>query len=603
MKKLLLLFALVTAASCWRDLGICPEKTRKVRVSMELDCTLLPQKTRSEASDLVATDLEKQINDLTLYTFDETTGVLESMAEHVDCSGATTADKVIKLATVEVEAVRGSGNAKRYFAVANQDFKFTPQVGVTTLDQMLSATISCAPHDSRGGHAAGCYTLAPYQMTAVTGSSDQDVTLTMTRLVARIILCNDSADQGLVIESVEPLQAPDAAQAFEGETPRADFTPVYADQTPLRWDGSNDRLKIDLLPHYHDVLPTVLRVKGTIAGTAFERDLNLQTLLSKLQANHVAYIHLTAAVPARKIDVRAEHWMDWDAGKEVTIDLTGGRMLNQTWATRNVGATSDDYANDWWNSIGAFFQFGRATAFPYNGGYTVTTGPLAADRDPMATTDFLALSNTGDPSDYWEGGYGLREADKRWQESNMAPCPTGYRVPVDKDYEAILPIGISFGNSSSNDDYRVDGNRITGIKDRGTKNAYYMVWVMSKVFDNPGDPASNHYVLEVYHPSKKVTDGVFPDFTDKELAVSEHLRFPVAGLISTQGDYLRGYASSDPEPVRRSAYWTHTTENLIIPGKDMHGSYSPTAMHIWSTAVYKSYGRYADGYSMRCIKM
>ena len=131
------------------------------------------------------------------------------------------------------------------------------------------------------------------------------------------------------------------------------------------------------------------------------------------------------------------------------VDVTYG---TQTWMDRNLGARRVATAVNDVFSYGNHYQWGR----PADGheisvwnGTTRTAGRgLNNTRATLATTDAPAhgdfITNSTAPYD-WRSDNNIN----RWATANQGPCPTGYHVPTNAEWDTADAAALGSGNGTN----------------------------------------------------------------------------------------------------------------------------------------------------------
>lgn len=182
-------------------------------------------------------------------------------------------------------------------------------------------------------------------------------------------------------------------------------------------------------------------------------------------------------------------WIDVDASEEESQEFMGRPITfaGLMWMDRNLGAKSADCYNNWDDTRGYYYQFGRSIPYmldeskwtntstaTFNHLYTIDNNgnriygrvypssawtptqvawkPGDIPVDPIAPyTGYEYMhTSTADPS-YWILS---TLPNTYWDDIENQPCPKGWRVPTDKDYASFLPdpyISVGIENASIRD--------------------------------------------------------------------------------------------------------------------------------------------------------
>ena len=184
--------------------------------------------------------------------------------------------------------------------------------------------------------------------------------------------------------------------------------------------------------------------------------IGVQTIV--LTNNNVVMPELTSGVIAMTLTGNASNTLVLEpridiksipASATTIADVTYG---TQTWMDRNLGARRVATAVDDVFSYGNHYQWGR----PADGheitvwhGTTRTAGRGLNNTTPtLATTDAPAhgdfITNDTSPKD-WRSD----NNNERWATANQGPCPTGYHVPTDAEWDTADAAAFGSGNGTN----------------------------------------------------------------------------------------------------------------------------------------------------------
>ena len=289
-------------------------------------------------------------------------------------------------------------------------------------------------------------------------------------------------------------------------------------------DNGKD-IEILVVPNTTELfLDVTVDVDGNTATTS-----DLKTVEYKLMANASDFLRLeqnheyTLSIVVLKNDVRivtvtpkVYDWVDIDMGDVAYFGQPvyfGGLM----WMDRNLGAQSADCENDWYNSIGYYYQHGRNIPYKidvdvwktkYNTSSKVNfSGEAFADAliytldqnnnkvsTYISATSAMAPSsnlpyyddvakNPGDDGVYsficgfnswssWARGSDNKQDvrnDTYWDDVERQPCPKGWRLPTRKDMYRYLPE--EFVSTATWFDSYTQGTNLMNDYHSGTRNS------------------------------------------------------------------------------------------------------------------------------------
>lgn len=127
-------------------------------------------------------------------------------------------------------------------------------------------------------------------------------------------------------------------------------------------------------------------------------------------------------------------------GNEVTYGIIRSPKTGKKWMDRNLGASRVAVAVDDTAAYGHFFQWGRP-ADGHQIGTSNTTTTLATSDTP-GHGNFITVSAL--PND-WRSD----NNDNRWQTNSQGPCPAGWHVPTQTEWDAELGTGGIIDNTTA----------------------------------------------------------------------------------------------------------------------------------------------------------
>ena len=255
------------------------------------------------------------------------------------------------------------------------------------------------------------------------------------------------------------------------------------------------------------------------------------------------------------------------------------------WMDRNLGAKSVDYKNDWYNSIGNQYQWGRNIPFRDTLIVDVKKGPMNRSEIAINAGDegFMGFIRVGSEPYDWM----TEKDDNLWKDNS--PGPEGWRVPTYEDFLGIFPLDFTSGSFmySAGAKVRTEGDNKAhyfagqnyeakcsfGIKKQGTEDAYYLKWAYENFTDVEYEDLR---VLQVYRwpatadasfyndaecSEPKELDEINALFTSLGEA-PEKISFPAAS--SRRGSDI-GYGMGS-----RGAYWTSDFDPTTTDGNLMY---------------------------------
>ena len=210
-------------------------------------------------------------------------------------------------------------------------------------------------------------------------------------------------------------------------------------------------------------------------------------------------------------------WIDVDHGEEETQALIGKPVsfAGLLWMDRNLGANSADCYNDWNQSRGYYYQFGRNIPFivdeTFDGSdifshvYSVdNNGNRVYGQVVKSQTLKQVAQNPGDIPSPSVGytGYELSFANLTppyswvsstvprtyWNSTENQPCPKGWRIPTMYDFVTFIPDPIVSGNVETVTATQLALNNVigSGKEDRiiGRKNGIVSIYIIKNINTN-----------------------------------------------------------------------------------------------------------------------
>lgn len=553
------------------------------------------------ATRSAATAEEKRVERFDLYLFDAETGLLEQTALGVTpvVSDRTVAGE-IGIGNVEFELQ--DAREKQLLAVAN-----AAEEKVRMPEIRIGATTYAEMQESEVRHADGTRPETPLVMAGYAGRIAADrtgATVSLTRRVAKLSVENRDSKGNLLVTSLKLRRAVGRCPLFKTDYAANDADRI--DYATLETDLENGAsATFYLLPQSAETNAVLLDIAGRLYGAPFTQTLEVKPLGADgsaldIEPNSHYTVALTAEGRAVKVSVGVLSAGDWNDGAEIAGVITGsgsadGRDVSFNgleWMDRNLGAETADFENDWTAARGAFYQWGRNTAFVPDG-YTTVGGPLSAEEAAASAGAFITKMS-GDwlsPSD-----------DTLWASAEKQPCPEGYRLPTAQEYFGIIPssgvlfnmyngpkivAGESLPSGSATAHYFGDNTNKTlyGIKRQGSAEAYLLKWEYLKT------AAGNAYARISRWPgdagdtfSGKSLSEVRDEF-DALGEAPEILTLPAAGYITgSSGAYTdnRGGYYWASSPNGSGAWRVEITDGKMV-----------------MTTPYNSR---VSGHSLRCVR-
>lgn len=549
-----------------------------------------------------ASDKENQVKSIDVYVFDKTSGKLEAMETDIQPSQPVVINGAARVGEITLQV--GAGQ-KQVLALANTTDNFTVlpaiQIGTTTYNDMLKSVTKLNSNSQP---------TTPFIMSGMSIDADitaSEIPVTLERKVAKFNIVNTSAgdeNTGFVITSVQVKNTADRTFLFKnGHEELAEETQFIEYQpSPVNGDIS---FYVYPTPSDNKERQITLDVNGKINGVPYQQSFILQPTVSDsdvpVKANSEYSINLTYT-PESKNPIIFQIKQDWENGGSIdhvvvpspSVEKTEIAFNGKIWMDRNLGATSADFKNDWNNSIGSFFQWGRNTAFS-SSGYETVSGPLSAEE---ATSDANKNKFITKMSGDW-----LSASDNNlWSTSEKQPCPEGYRLPTNAEMAEIFsPSAVLFnmvngplsqseeltGGSYTNHYFGDNYNKtLYGIKKQGTENAYYMKWEYLKTDNGNAYIKISRWNADA---SASMTGKSKSEVIDEFAALSSQpqiLELPAAGYITgSNGEY------SDS---KGGYYWTSSTGSAPIAYRSEFTD--------GKAIMTKDYKSRVSGHSIRCLK-
>lgn len=286
---------------------------------------------------------------------------------------------------------------------------------------------------------------------------------------------NETRNKEITVLNNANIEVTTTAQIIEGVVPL-----VFPTRKTSHTDIADHALQIKVTANIEETTAT----QETIITTLLAEDPQAPEVPFNFKANHEydAVITITKSTLVVTIVPRIYDWIPEENIKidsEINSSMTIGGI---TWMDRNLGATSGDPLagdQDWENSRGYFYQFGRnipyyvktkvddkngITYAPSNGNWHMDESmpypfiPEKMEQTPKSWSnynidqtfqsekiaqhptdtqkDFNFIYNDADAGHWDDAG---KYSGSNWKKSENHPCPKGWRIPTKNEFQLIIP--------------------------------------------------------------------------------------------------------------------------------------------------------------------
>jgi hypothetical protein len=298
----------VVGVSCERNKPIeNPERTLSINLNVVSDI----------ATRATATDAENRVDAFDVFLFDATSGLLEAVQRNVTASAPEAGNVAGESKIGQVTFTVVGEGTKNILAVANGASQVSLpsiSVGITTYDQMLDAT-ALLPSSGVPG--------SPFVMSGYANSvaADGSATLSLRRRVAKITVENLSAQDGLVINTLQIAQTADRSYLFQEGHPE-DVT--YVDHAAVEASTTN---AFYVYPQPAATNQLALTVSGTINGVDFSQSLPVQPASGVDMDSNMQYaVKISIDDAVVQLETTEQVVEEWGNGDDITGEI--GLPLN-----------------------------------------------------------------------------------------------------------------------------------------------------------------------------------------------------------------------------------------------------------------------------------
>jgi uncharacterized protein (TIGR02145 family) len=176
-----------------------------------------------------------------------------------------------------------------------------------------------------------------------------------------------------------------------------------------------------------------------------EIDMNNQKVVNLADPVNDQDASTKAYVDALGLKLKAKGLLPYEAGDSVTFTYNGTEVTYGTveydgkvWMDRNLGASQVATAYNDQAGYGDLFQWGRE-----DDGHQVRTSTTV--EGDMSLTDQPGHGNfiteTTAPYDWADNSWITRWLDGDGKKSTADPCPTGWRLPTDSEWQSVIDYG------------------------------------------------------------------------------------------------------------------------------------------------------------------
>ncbi|MDR0955364.1 MAG: leucine-rich repeat domain-containing protein [Rikenellaceae bacterium] len=295
--------------SCKQDKPIdnptpTPTPTRTLSVNLNVVSDI--------ATRAAATTAENRVDAFDVFLFDATSGLLEAVQRNVTPSspeaGSVAGESKIGQVTFTVV---GEGT-KNILAVANGSGQVSLpaiSVGITTYAQMLEAT-ALLPS---GGAPGSPFVMSGYANAV---AADGSATLSLRRRVSKITVENLSAEDGLVINTLQIAQTADRSYLFQEGYPEE---VTYVDYAAVDASGTT---ALYVYPQPAATNQLALTITGTFNGVDFSQSLPVQPASSANMGSNMQYaVKVSIDDAVVQLETTEQVVEEWGDSEDITGEI------------------------------------------------------------------------------------------------------------------------------------------------------------------------------------------------------------------------------------------------------------------------------------------